>query len=96
MTKLEKLEKMSKQLNAARAKVQALEEKLEAEKSALRSMVTVTKNKETFTLTIGARRLTVKPNSRGRLCVKESGRMIDGDAMYGMNDLRIALALGTI
>lgn len=49
-----------------------------------------------ITLTFGDKQYKVTKNSRGRFCVKLSGKTVNGDYTRGMNDLRYDIATGKL
>ena len=92
-----KVTRVQEQLIRARDRVA----KLEAEFAELRlkelQKVTVTKNGETVTLTYGDRVLKAKKHARyNRWNVFEGGRKIVSEYMFGIHDLRFAIAQGAI
>lgn len=85
------------QLANARTRVAAIEAKYAAARLKELQKVEMTKNGETVTLTFGDRVLKAKKHARyNRWNVFEGGKKIVSEYMFGIHDLRFAIAQGAI
>lgn len=86
--------KLRAQLEALNEKRRALESKIAEEETRLRQLVSVSKTDRGTLLEFKGRKLTATRNRFGRLSVKENGRVVDNDYLWGINSLRLAVAEG--
>ena len=91
---MNKLRTLETKIEAAREKLEALEEQYKKLRLEALQKVEVTKTGETVTLRFNGRVIKAKKNSYGRYKVWEGDRVITSDYLWGIHDLRFALADG--
>jgi hypothetical protein len=91
-----KLETLRNKLINAQAEVELLRIKISDAESELVRKVQVKNNKSSSVLMYNGRKLNVTYNSRGRPLIKENGKTINYDYVFGMRSLCVNMVEGKI
>ena len=91
---MSKLHTLATKIEAAREKLKAMEEQYDALRLEALKQVEISKTGQTITLRFNGRVIKAKKNAYGRYKVWEGNKVISSDYLWGIHDLRFALATG--